>query len=187
MRKYLFLVVVLAVTAGGTLSTAVRTSTPPYAAPRQDAAVETPPEGREDELPARHADTLFTDSYVGQVVFPHRYHYEEEGMTCDECHHETNAATLHLPRDHEAYFEDFWVDCAVCHRADGETALEPQACSACHPDQPRREADQTLSAKVVIHQHCADCHDFGTGAEAAASCKYCHSGPKRAFELIMGD
>jgi hypothetical protein len=177
MYKYLFLAAVLVLTFGGTLSLAVRDARPDGAA-GAEAAV------GEDTLAAQiKADTLVTASYLGEVAFPHRYHVEDEEIPCADCHHETNAASLHLPDGHEGYFEDFWIDCSVCHHDDGEAVLAPQACSECHPANPRDEADETLSAKVVIHKNCEDCHDFGTGAEAFTNCQYCHTGAKKSFRV----
>ena len=43
---------------------------------------------------------------------------------------------------------------------------------------PRNIADETLSAKVVVHQQCWKCHPVGTGKEASAVCEKCHSGKK---------
>lgn len=170
MKKYLFLAAVLAATVGGTLSATV-------GAPVAEAVE------ADTLLALMTEETIVTASLLGEVTFAHRYHYEDEGIACDECHHETNAGALHLSRDHEAYFEDFWIDCAVCHRGEGEAVIEPRACSECHPDQERAAADETLSAKVAIHRRCEDCHDFGTGAEAFENCQYCHTGEKSGFDV----
>jgi hypothetical protein len=116
-------------------------------------------------------DVVATPSSVGRVEFPHRAHVEDFGVDCAECHHETAAAPLDWP--HPGYLEDYWLDCATCHRA--ETAQLPsQACSACHPDQPARAADQTASAKVAVHTSCWRCHEPGTGRDASAGCAFCH-------------
>ena len=117
-------------------------------------------------------DILRSPSALGEVEFPHRFHFDDLELACTECHHETNAAVLDFP--HEDYFDDFWIDCAICHRASGEITLQPQACSTCHPAGPRDTADETLSAKVVIHMNCWSCHETGTGAEASENCKTCH-------------
>ena len=111
-------------------------------------------------------------SSVGEVVFPHKLHFEELEIECDECHHETDAAKLQMP--HEEYFEDFWIDCRICHN-DNEVVSKPQACANCHHNSPANNADQTLSAKVVIHKNCWECHDMETGEEASQNCIFCHS------------
>lgn len=111
-------------------------------------------------------------SSVSPAIFPHEKHFGELEIPCAQCHHETNAKPLESP--HPEYFHDFWIDCAICHRKKGEPPLEPQACSTCHHERNGDLADETLSAKVVIHKNCWSCHEAGTGASASASCKTCH-------------
>jgi hypothetical protein len=111
----------------------------------------------------------------GEANFPHDFHIDDLELACEDCHHETNAARLQMP--HDDYFDDFWIDCTICHKSDGEVSLDPQDCGDCHPSTPRNSADETLSVKVVIHQNCWECHDRGTGAEAAENCSFCHDGP----------
>lgn len=111
----------------------------------------------------------------GDVDFPHDFHIDDLELECEECHHETNALRLKMP--HEDYFDDFWIDCTICHKSDSEVSLDPQSCSECHPSNPKNSADETLSAKVVIHQNCWNCHDSGTGSDAAETCSFCHDGP----------
>jgi hypothetical protein len=112
---------------------------------------------------------------LGDVSFPHQLHFDDFGIECSECHHETDAAQLSIP--HPSYFEDFWIDCQICHHA-GTSPRESQKCSSCHPEAPFSIADETLSAKVVIHQSCWSCHEVGKAAEASTNCAFCHS--KRA-------
>ncbi len=107
------------------------------------------------------------------VAFPHELHYADLELECESCHHETRAAKLDIP--HVEYFVDFWIKCAICHR-EGEPASESVACSACHHGSPTDIADETLSAKVVLHKSCWSCHEVGTGAEASRSCSGCHTG-----------
>ena len=116
----------------------------------------------------------FIDS--GDVCFPHAMHYDDLGIECVSCHHETNAAELDMP--HEDYFEDLWIDCRICHKP-GQAASVPLACSNCHHESPTDIADQTLSSKVVIHKSCWECHDVGRAEEASMACKTCHGGEHR--------
>lgn len=111
---------------------------------------------------------------IGPAFFPHARHARKLAIECAKCHHETNAGPLSFP--HKDYFDDFWIDCSVCHRGSGAVALEPQGCSTCHHSQNGNIADESLSAKVVIHKNCWSCHDMGTGADASSACKKCHSG-----------
>ena len=101
-------------------------------------------------------------------------------LPCEQCHHETNAAELDIP--HVEYFEDFWIDCTTCHQAD-RPVQEAQTCSGCHRDNPFDIADETLSAKVVVHRSCWTCHEVGTGQQASASCASCHAA-KRTDRII---
>ena len=111
-------------------------------------------------------------SPIGPATFPHDKHVADFEIECVTCHHETNAEPLSIP--HQNYFDDLWIDCSICHRKAGAVALESQACSACHHSQNGDIADETLSAKVVIHKNCWSCHEVGTGASASATCKTCH-------------
>ena len=106
------------------------------------------------------------------VSFPHQLHFDDFGIECGECHHETNAAKLAIP--HPSYFEDFWIDCQICHHTQS-TLRQPQKCSSCHPDAPFNTADETLSAKVAIHQSCWSCHEIGKATEASVNCAICHA------------
>ena len=114
---------------------------------------------------------ITSSTSVGTVDFPHSMHAADLEIECVTCHHETNATALRMP--HPEYFEDFWIDCQTCHRA-GASPTSPQACSACHHSSHTAIADETLSAKVVIHQSCFGCHEGGTGQDAARSCGFCH-------------
>ena len=122
-------------------------------------------------------ETLFFESVVGEVVFPHQAHFDDLEIECETCHHEHNAARLDFP--HPQYFEDFWIDCGICHHP-SETPQVAQACDSCHYC-PIDCADETLSPKVVIHKNCWQCHEKGTGAEASEACVFCHTGPKREW------
>ena len=120
---------------------------------------------------------LVFSSTVGEVVFPHKAHFNDMEIACESCHHETNARMLDIP--HREYFADFWIDCTTCHHP-SEEPQKAMSCSACHHC-PVQCTDETLSSKVVIHASCWGCHEIGAGAEASASCVSCHSGPKRAW------
>jgi|SaaInl7_200m_RNA_FD_contig_71_90005_length_2128_multi_7_in_0_out_0_2 hypothetical protein len=122
---------------------------------------------------------------IGEVSFPHELHTEDLEIECAECHHEINADVLEFP--HEDYFEDFWIDCRVCHRPDGEPATA-RNCTHCHHQAPADVADQTLSAKVVIHTRCWNCHEVGAGATASQTCGDCHQSlPSSAVDSVEGE
>lgn len=110
---------------------------------------------------------------LGDVTFQHRFHFEDLGLECATCHHETEAAALEMP--HPEYFEDLWIDCKTCHH-ESRSPGEPQECSTCHHPNPFNIADETLSPKVVIHRSCWGCHEVGKGEAASRSCGSCHAG-----------
>lgn len=120
-------------------------------------------------------DLIIVPSTAGEVEFPHALHGDDFGIECQECHHETMAQSLSTP--HDEYFEDFWIDCAICHRPEATGPSPSRACGDCHHDSPRAMADETLSAKVVIHRSCWGCHEIETGATASEGCTTCHTGP----------
>jgi hypothetical protein len=110
--------------------------------------------------------------------FPHDEHVTRHKLECIECHHETNAARLDAP--HDPNFFASGINCKVCHQ-DTSKPREPQACSTCHPVAQTEVADETLSAKVVIHRTCWRCHPPGEGANASEVCGTCHGGVKPAL------
>jgi hypothetical protein len=122
-------------------------------------------------------DEIISPSSVGEVTFPHLFHYEDLEFECVECHHEINAAKLITP--HDEYFSDFWIDCNICHNGNETARMEAQACSECHHTHPYGIADETLSAKVVIHKNCWECHEIETGIAASESCEMCHIGERK--------
>jgi hypothetical protein len=126
----------------------------------------------QDEQTEQLPSIIRSSSSLGDVAFPHQFHFEVLEFECQTCHHETNATALHMP--HEDYFKDFWIDCTICHRKDGSAASQPQSCSNCHHNSPTDIADETLSSKVVIHKKCWECHELGVGREASQGCSECH-------------
>lgn len=121
-------------------------------------------------------DVIKIPSSVGEIVFPHRMHIEDQEIECVECHHQINATKLNTP--HPEYFKSSWIKCNICHNGSDHIAQKVYTCSKCHHSTPDNITDETLSAKVVIHKKCWSCHDIGTGAKASESCSMCHSGPK---------
>jgi hypothetical protein len=121
-------------------------------------------------------DVIEIPSSVGGVVFQHQKHVKERGMKCVDCHHQINAKKLSTP--HPDYMTSSWIKCTICHNDVAKTKQTVFSCSACHQSNPKDIANETLSAKVVIHRKCWICHDTGTGKEASESCALCHSGKK---------
>lgn len=111
-------------------------------------------------------------SNVGDVVFPHQMHVEEQEMECSECHHNLNAKTLETP--HPDYFESSQIDCQVCHTESSKLMKEDYNCSKCHQSNPTRIGKEKLTSKVAMHNRCWSCHDMDTGQQASEDCTLCH-------------
>ena len=148
----------------------------PAAAP--SAATEsTPQSGAENSVSKSDAGGIPSQirfaSSVGEVVFLHEMHFKDRGIACVQCHHQINAKKLNTP--HPEYLKSSAVNCQVCHK-ESETTV--YSCSQCHDAKRRDIADETLSAKVVIHKQCQTCHGVGTGKDATNACLLCHSAKK---------
>ena len=132
-------------------------------------------------LPARSdtvgipAERSFPSS-VGEVTFKHQLHIQDRAIACVECHHQINAKKLKSP--HPDYFISSSIKCEICHGESEKIRQKAYTCSECHRANPVNIADETLSAKVVIHQKCWKCHQVGTGKDASKGCESCHSGKK---------
>jgi hypothetical protein len=116
-------------------------------------------------------------SSVGEVMFLHKLHFTDRGIKCVDCHHQINAKKLDTP--HPDYLASSSINCSICHNGAKKTEhTAVYACSGCHHASPTDVADETMSAKVVIHKQCWKCHAVATGAEASESCVLCHSGKR---------
>lgn len=115
-------------------------------------------------------------SFAGEVVFHHEMHIKDLGVKCAECHHSINAKKLDTP--HPDYLKSPSIKCEICHDESERIAQKAYTCSGCHRTNPINIADETLSAKVVIHKQCWKCHQVGSGKEASTVCEKCHSGKK---------
>ncbi len=115
-------------------------------------------------------------SSVGEVTFTHEMHVKDRGIQCVECHHQINAKKLNTP--HPDYFKSSSIKCEICHSESEKVKQKAYTCSGCHRINPINIADETLSAKVVIHKQCWKCHQVGAGKEASNACEVCHSGNK---------
>ncbi len=146
----------------------------PAAAVESPAEVR-PPQGRASgsEAGGIPSQIRFASS-VGEVVFQHEMHFKDRGIACTQCHHQINAKTLKTP--HPDYLKSSAVNCQVCHK---DTERTVYSCTECHDAKRRDIADETLSAKVVIHKQCQTCHSVGTGKDSSNACLLCHS-PKKS-------
>lgn len=138
------------------------------AAPVVNAQEATRQSSESTASPAMPAEVVF-ESNVGDVHFPHMLHMK---FGCTSCHHQVSAGELDTP--HPDYLESSWINCGDCHDQDSETVANSYSCSGCHHSEPENIADETLSAKVVVHESCWKCHGSGTGVEASKGCIKCH-------------
>ena len=109
---------------------------------------------------------------VGDVHFAHKFHVDDIGLECVQCHHQISAASLVTP--HPDYLESSWINCHLCHDPRLKTDKTYYKCSECHHENPSNITDETLSSKVVTHKSCWKCHGSGTGVEASTGCPDCH-------------
>ncbi len=135
-------------------------------------AVNLPTEGNAAEMPA---ERIFP-STAGEVVFHHQMHVKDLGVKCVECHHSINAKKLSTP--HPDYLKSPSIKCEICHNESEKIQQKAYTCSGCHRTNPMNIADETLSAKVVVHKQCWKCHPVSAGKEASTACEKCHSGKK---------
>jgi c(7)-type cytochrome triheme protein len=147
---------------------------------QQDAPATSPttlaatPPARRPKLPG----VITFESELGDVLFPHKVHQK---MGCSNCHHQIHAKTLDTP--HEEYLGYSWVNCGDCHDADTAISTSYYGCDHCHHSNLENIADETLTAKVVIHKSCWNCHLSGNGAEASERCSFCHQTKEQALEV----
>ncbi|OGA53386.1 MAG: hypothetical protein A3G25_06225 [Betaproteobacteria bacterium RIFCSPLOWO2_12_FULL_63_13] len=152
---------------------------PAGAAPPKAAAPETAASGAASlsvvapDIPSE----IIIPSSVGAIRFPHQMHIKDLSVKCVDCHHQINARPLSTP--HPDYFSSTWINCRTCHEQSEKLSKKAFVCSECHTARPKNIADETLSAKVVVHKQCWKCHAVGTGKEASKACEKCHSGKKR--------
>jgi Zn finger protein HypA/HybF involved in hydrogenase expression len=167
MNRYLLAAASVVILAAGTL--------PSAAAPSKAAASKAvSPKAAPLEIPTE----IRIPSSVGEVVFRHQMHIGDLGIKCADCHHQINAKPLSTP--HPDYFGSSWINCKTCHDESEKIAQKAYKCSECHQTRPKNIVDETLSAKVVIHKQCWQCHAVSTGKKASTGCEKCHSGKKRS-------
>ncbi len=121
------------------------------------------------------AERVFPSS-AGEVIFHHEMHVKDLAIKCADCHHAIYAKKLSTP--HPDYLKASAIKCEICHNESEKIKKKAYTCSACHATNPMNIADETLSAKVVIHKQCWKCHPVATGKDASTACGKCHSGKK---------
>jgi hypothetical protein len=139
--------------------------------PQAQEQTENAPQETAPAAPARRPkmpNVITFESSIGEVRFPHKAHIR---MGCKKCHHQIQAGELATP--HEDYLNYSQARCDVCHN-EQENSAAYYGCANCHHSNLENIADETLSAKVVVHKSCWNCHLSGTGVEASERCSFCH-------------
>ena len=104
--------------------------------------------------------------YTGPVVFQHRKHFEEYGMGCGDCHHDSNHEPI------VGYDDDKTFACGECHDEEGLIRGPIAENAASHDDLIARRAN-------VLHIRCIGCHKKLNAEKHAIrrpeSCRMCHA------------
>jgi hypothetical protein len=148
--------------------------TDPAASARQEAPAKPP--ARRPKMP----NVITFESSVGDVSFPHKVHQK---MGCQKCHHQIHAKDLVTP--HDEYLTYSWVSCRDCHDESQNDSVY-YGCAKCHHSNLENIADETLSAKVVVHKSCWKCHLSGTGVKASERCSFCHEKEQTPLQTSQG-
>lgn len=107
------------------------------------------------------------------VDFPHTYHVQKAGLSCDTCHKENHHKELNLSAP---------ADCASCHHTSAQVD-----CTRCHTRQSaifRGKLPAQLGIVAKAHSMsavvgCADCHDptrTDSLKDVPKACESCHEG-----------
>jgi len=139
---------------------------------RQTEAVPEKPGGESPAAAADVPEKITMESALGNVLLPHEVHVKKVKLKCDVCHHQIRAKELDTP--HPDYLNASSISCQTCHAANSGFTRKYYKCSVCHHSEPSDIADETLSAKVVVHKSCWKCHESGTGVKASEGCGQCH-------------
>lgn len=173
-RLLLTLLVLVTLPLPGAAQEAERAKAAAQASPAAPQASPAAAPARRPKLPG----VITFESALGDVVFPHKVHQK---MGCQNCHHQIHAKSLDTP--HEEYLGYSWVNCGDCHDADTAISTSYYGCDHCHHSNLENIADETLTAKVVIHKSCWNCHLSGTGEEASVRCSFCHANAEQPLKV----
>jgi hypothetical protein len=91
------------------------------------------------KIPADKAE-ITLQALVGPVTFAHRAHAALDGVTCQTCHHKTEAGqtpaacgTCHAKDGQPNRQDAMHGNCAGCHdKTEGETGPKTADCIGCH-------------------------------------------------------
>lgn len=136
-------------------------------------ALATPP------IPAQPVKILMPNA-GGRVIFNHRQHAEDYGVSCSTCHHLEISGSSWDRDMHELHAENFAEDCQTCHHT-ADIEPEPMSCytAGCHErlavaGQEKKKGN-AIPARDAVHQRCYSCHAHeDTFNEGLAGCASCH-------------
>lgn len=118
----------------------------------------------------------------GRVIFNHRQHAEDYGISCSTCHHLEISGSSWDRDMHDLHAEDFAVEdgCQTCHH-DAGIEPEPMSCltAGCHErigaTKDEKKKSNSIPARDAVHQRCYSCHAHeDTFNEGLAGCASCH-------------
>lgn len=129
----------------------------------------------EKTTPAR----VVMDNAGGRVIFSHKFHIEDYGLECTDCHHDDIEAETYLA-------------CGSCHPSEFNEAFrtdhperfpDDEACLRCHYDTPtetlsdddRPDTDFIPLRADAFHTQCMSCHEENGGPYGDDSCNDCHA------------
>lgn len=116
----------------------------------------------------------------GRVIFNHRQHAEDYGVSCSSCHHAEISFTEWDRDMHDLHAENFTENCQACHH-DSKIEPEPMSCysEGCHARlTPSGQVQKSphLPARDAVHSRCASCHAHeDTFKEGLSGCASCHT------------
>jgi hypothetical protein len=103
---------------------------------------------------------VFYSTLGGKVVFDHKIHADDYGISCNDCHHH--------PEEDESAIRS----CGDCHLKESDMPLA-QSCLECH-DMDEIESTEMLKQSDAFHQQCADCHEQNDAGPRGQDCSLCH-------------
>lgn len=113
-------------------------------------------------FPAKAPDRpmrIMFKSAAGKILFDHKTHVENYGISCSDCHH-------HFEED-----ETELRSCGECHIHPDQAEAEIQTCAECH-DPDEVDVADALKRADAFHKQCIGCHE--ENEVEPVECAECH-------------
>lgn len=123
----------------------------------------------EDVVPAFiQMDTEAYDRHrLPKVVFPHKKHFMDYGLTCSTCHHDADVEPV--TSDSEI------LKCIECHTLTAEK-----------PRRVRLSYEERMEYHMnAVHQMCRSCHKASGKDTVPRSCAQCHDGTSFKYKDMV--